>query len=141
VWAEDRALSKIEAADVAVALAFDAVSEAEKVGAEVSGLLGDLDAAGRLLAEAKMAYSKGALDEADAKAQNAVLAAGPVQSQAEIVRYEALVGQVNSLNFAFVTSVLAALVFVVVLVRVWVWFKRAYAKKVLGMKPEVVHDA
>ena len=140
-WAADGVFSKIEAAEGAVGLAFEAVLEAEKFGANVSGLLGSLDSAGALLSEARMAYSTGALDEANVKANSVISMAGAVQSSALDVKYEALQDQMSALNLRYVVSVVGAAVFVVVLALVWLLFKRIFGRRVLGMKPEVVGHA
>ena len=140
-WAEVAVSPKIEAADTAVGLAFEAILDAEKFGANVSDLLGSLESAGALLSEARMAYAAGELEEANVKADSVISLAGAVQVSAMDVKYVALQDQMSSLNFTFVISVVGAAVFVVVLALVWLLFKRVYGRRVLGMKPEVVGHA
>jgi hypothetical protein len=61
---EDTATTNIERAENALVSAYQAVLEVEQVGADVSGLLAELNEAGEFLAEARMAYRLGDFDNA-----------------------------------------------------------------------------
>jgi len=132
---------KIEAADSAVRNAFVAVLDVEKVGGNVSGLMSELDGAGRLLAEANNAYRSGDLSGAEAKAENVRLIAESVRSEALELKSVAESQSQRAFWFTIVFSVAGSAVFVGVLILVWNKFKRGYAKRLMGMKPEVAADA
>jgi hypothetical protein len=136
----DDASSNVEAADAAVRRAFNATLAAERAGANVSGLISRLNEAGDALGEANDSLSDG---DASAAAGNASLCIGiaeNVSSDAVALKASALseaqTGFWNSLSF----SVAGISVFAVALGLVWGWFKRRYATKVLGLKPEVIAD-
>lgn len=61
---EDTAATSIEGAENALVSAYQSVLEVEQVGANVSGLLAQLNEAGEFLAKAHMAYRLGNFDSA-----------------------------------------------------------------------------
>ncbi len=61
---EDIANSAIETAETTMISAFEAVTEAEQAGGNVTGLLDQLNEAGELLAAARMLYTNGDFDDA-----------------------------------------------------------------------------
>lgn len=65
---EDTTTTNIERAENALVSAYQAVLEVEQVGADVSGLLTELNEAGEFLAEARMAYRLGDFDNATSSA-------------------------------------------------------------------------
>jgi len=133
----DDVSSSVADADVAVRQAFNATLDAEKAGANVSGLLVSLNDAGGLLGEAEIALSNGNSSEASSDASQCISIAQSVQSDADALKASALNNARSvfwdSLIFSFVSIAL----FAAVLVFVWRRFKSGYHKKVLGMKPEV----
>ena len=129
--------SSVADADAAVRSAFNAVLQAEKAGANVSGLLARLNDAGELLTEAEIASASGNLTDASAKAGQCVGIAQSVQSDATVLKASASKGA-DSLFWSYVTfSSVSGVVFVIVLALVWRRFRRGYVGNVLGMKPEV----
>jgi len=136
----DEASSSVGEADVAVRQAFNATLDAERAGANVSGLILRLNEAGGILAEAEMALGNGNSSEAASKAVQCVEIAESVKSDADVLKASAL-DEAQTVFWASLTfSVVGIAVFVVVLMLVWCWFKRGHVEKMLGMKPEVSAD-
>jgi hypothetical protein len=136
----DEASSSVGEADVAVRRAFNATLDAERAGANVSGLIVRLNEAGGILTEAEMALGNGNSSEAAGKAVQCIGIAESVKSDADVLKASAL-DEAQTVFWASLTfSVVGIAVFVVVLVLVWRWFKGGYVRKMLGMKPEVADD-
>ena len=134
------ASASVGEADVAVRQAFNATLDAERAGANVSGLILRLNEAGGILVEAEMALGNGNSSEAFSKAGQCVGIAESVRSDADALRVSAL-DEAQTVFWTYLTfSVAGIVVFVVVLALVWRRFKRGYFRKVLGMRPEVAHD-
>jgi hypothetical protein len=136
----DDASTSVQQADVAVRQAFNATLEAERAGANVSGLIVRLNEAGDALAAAENALRTG---DSSGAANNASLCIGiaeNVQSDANTLKTSALNDAPTTFWVDLTFSVVSIAVFVVVLMLVWRRFKRGYSVKVLGMKPEVATD-
>jgi hypothetical protein len=136
----DDAAASVAVADVAVRRAFDAALDAERAGANVSGLLVRLNDAGAVLGEAEVAVKNGNLSDAADKANTCISIAQSVLSDAGVLRASALDGARTWFWTYLAFSVVGIGVFVVVLAVVWRRFKRGYVGNVLGMKPEVKHN-
>ena len=133
----DEASSSVGEADVAVRRAFDATLDAERAGANVSGLILRLNEAGDALREAENALRDGNSIEAAGKAGQCIGIAESVKGDADVLKASAL-DRAQTVFWASLTfSVVGIAVFVVVLALVWRWFKRGYVRRMLGMKPEV----
>ena len=134
------ASASVGEADVAVRQAFNATLDAERAGANVSGLILRLNEAGGILVEAEMALGNGNSSEAASKAGQCIGIAESVKGDADVLKTSAL----DEAQTVFWTSltfpVVGIAVFVAVLVLVWRRFKRGYVRKMLGLKPEVAHD-
>jgi len=137
----DEASSTVGEADVAVRQAFNATLDAERAGANVSGLILRLNEAGDALREAENALRDGNSSEAAGKASQCIGIAESVKGDADVLKASALDGARTVFWASLTFSVVGLAVFVVVLVLVWRRFKRGYNRKVLGMKLEVVSDA
>jgi hypothetical protein len=133
----DEASSSVGEADVAVRRAFNATLEAERAGANVSGLIVRLNEAGGILVEAEMALGNGNSSEAAGKAVQCIGIAQSVKSDADVLKASALDGARTVFWASLAFSVVDIVAFVVVLMLVWRWFKRGYVRRMLGMKPEV----
>lgn len=131
----DQASTAIDRADSAIASAYQAVSEVEEVGANVSGLLKDLNFGAEALAKANMLYRTGDFDEAVYFAELCYDVV--VEATADANGLKDLVGAernqrflINSLastfgvGFAILGGILG-----------WRLFKRRYYRRVLKMKP------
>ena len=141
VSAGDEASSAIGEADNALRRAFEAVLDAERAGANVSNLIFKLNEAGRLLAEAENAYKMGKFSEAISKAEGCSVLANGVVGEALSLKSSALAAAQTAFWQNLTFSCFGGLAFLVALFFVWGRFKRAYAKKLLRMKPEVASDA
>jgi hypothetical protein len=136
----DDASGSVGNADAAVRQAFNAALDAERAGANVSGLILRLNEAGGLLGEAEIALENGNSSEAANKAGQCVGIAESVRSDADVLKASAL-DEAQTVFWTYLAfSVVGIAVFVVVLVLVFRRFKRGYVGKTLGMKPEVAHD-
>jgi len=133
----DEASSSVGEADVAVRRAFNATLDAERAGANVSGLILRLNEAGEILAEAEIALGNGNSSEAASKAGQCTGIAESVKGDADVLKASALDEAQTVFWTSLTFSVVGIAVFVVVLMLVWRWFKRGYVRKMLGMKPEV----
>jgi hypothetical protein len=136
----DGTLSRIEEADTAVQEAFTVVLEAERAGANVSGLMVRLNEAGGLLADSRMAYRNGNFTEAESKATDAILVAQNVTVDGTGLKASALADAQTNLQVTLVLSVVGATAFAVGVVLAWDIFKRAYLRRLGKMKPEVASD-
>lgn len=136
----DEVLLAINEADGKLRVAFEGVFEAEKAGANVSGLIGKLNEAGRILAEAESAYRVGDFSEAMALARECSVLAEDILSQASSLRERAVANAERVFWRNLTISIFGAAAFLVVLFFAWGWFKRAYVKRMLNMKPEVSVD-
>jgi len=137
----DGASVSVGEADVAVRQAFDATLDAERAGANVSGLILRLNEAGIILGEAEMALGNGNSSEAASKAGQCIGIAESVKGDADVLKASALDEAQTVFWTSLTFSVVSIAAFAVVLVLVWRRFKRGYNRKVLGMKPEVASDA
>lgn len=132
--------ASIEAADSSINQAFTNILAAEEAGGNVTQLLARLNSAGSLLAEADNAYRNGNLVNVTSKAENARSIADQVNSDAISLQNASISRSQNSFILTLIFSVDGAIIFAVVLIIVWRWFKRGYMKKVLTSKPEVIKN-
>jgi predicted PurR-regulated permease PerM len=132
----DQTVSKLQAAESAIDQAFDAVLDAEKAGANVTGLLARLNAAADLLAQAEIAVRKGD-SNAGAKGDSVLSIAGEVETAAVAARDAALGAGQNALYSTVAFSSVGVVVFVLVLFLVWRQSKQSNVKSVFEAKPEV----
>jgi len=137
----DQTATKLQAASTAVEQAFDAVSEAEKAGANVTGLLAQLNVAAGALALAENSYRTGDSATAAAQANSVIPFAQEVTTSAKEAKQAALVSGQNAFWFTIAFSEIGAFAFVLVLFLIWRRIKRGYVKKFDSLKPEVVEDA
>jgi hypothetical protein len=141
VSATDEASLAIGEADNALRMAFEAVLDAERAGANVSDLIVKLDEAGGLLAEAENAYRVGNFSEAVSRAEGCSVLADGVVGEALSLKSSALADAQTAFWQNLTFSCFGGATFLVVLFFVWGWSKRVYAEKLLRMKPEVASDA
>lgn len=137
VAANDEASSAISKAEDKLKMAFEAVLEAEKVGVSVSALIGRLNEAGRILAEAESAYKAGAFSKAIAMAEECSILADSVIGDASNLHERAIVNAQAAFWNNLAISIFGGAAFLIALFFAWGWFKRAYMKRMLNMKPEV----
>lgn len=135
---EDVAASAVDRAEAAVVSAYDAVLGAERVGADVSGLLARLDVAGEYLASSHVWYGLGVYDNATRFADLCYDVGREVRRDAVGLKSEAYELLVRDLWLKLILSVVGVVCVVFLSFLVWRAFKRRYRKRVLGMRPEVV---
>jgi len=123
-------------ADGALRGAFVAVSDAESAGANVSGLIGRLNDAGVALTGARVALAVGNYSDAVGRAGECRGLADGVVLDAGVLKNDAA-AQASRWWVTVLLSVAGSVVFGVVLFLVWRRFKRYYADRLLGCRPEV----
>ena len=137
----DQATLKLQAANNAIDGAFTAVQGAEKDGANVTGLLGQLDIAGGVLAQAENSYQSGDLNSAAVEADRVLPMAQAVTVSAQDAKQAALVSGMNAFWLTIAFTLLGASAFVLILFLVWSRYKRRYMKKLFDSKPELTENA
>jgi hypothetical protein len=136
----DEGSSSVGEADAALKQAFAVVLDAEKAGADVSGLILRLNEAGTFLGQAEIALSNGNSSESASEAGQCVAIAEGVKSEVAALKASAL-DEARATFWMYLSfSVVGVAVFVVVLAVVWRRFRRGYVGKVLGAKPRVVSN-
>jgi len=136
----DEASSAIEGAENVLRQAFEAVLEAERAGANISSLMTTLNEAGRLLAEAEIAYGIGNSGEAVSEADQCYVLVNGVIGEALSLKSSVLADAQRISMQTLTLSLMGSVAFLIVLFFAWGLFKRVYAKRLLKMKPEVACD-
>lgn len=131
------AATAIASADHALQTAFVNVLDTERAGANVSGLIVRLNAAGSVLTSARVAFGAGNYSEATNLASSSEGLAGSVAADAGVLKKNAL-DQASGWWITVLLSVVECAVFVTVLFLVWRRFVRFHAGKLSGSRPEVV---
>jgi len=130
-------VAKLQAANTAFEEAFEAVLAAEHAGANVTALLGRLNVAADLLAQAEMAYRKGNTTLATNKADRVFPIASEVQADAVTAEITAAIAHQNALWSTIAVSVIGAVAFIMILLLVWRILRKVYVKNMFDLKPEV----
>jgi len=133
----DQTASKLQAANNAVEQAFNAVLDAEKAGANVTGLLAQLNDAAGILAQAENSFRAGDSNTAATQADSVLPIAQEVTISAQDAKQTALVSVPNAFWFTIAFTEIGAIVLVLALFLVWRRFKRSYISKLQEAKPEV----
>ena len=133
----DQTESKLQSAYNAMDQAFNAVSAAEKEGANVTDLLAQFNVAADNLAQAENSYRTGDPTTATAKADSVLSTAQEITTAAQDAKQNALVSGQNLFWSTVVFTIIGILVFVLALFLVWRWFKLNYVKRLSEAKPEV----
>jgi len=137
---ESGALSAIESAELAVGLAYEAVLEAEGAGANVLGLLDELNDGSEALSKAYMSNRVGNFDDAIYFANLCCDLVGGIEAEANELRDVAVVDRSQRLLLTSFRSVLAVVCIFCVGFFGWRFFKSRYHRLVLKMKPEVASN-
>jgi len=120
-----------------LASAYVSVAEAEKAGADVSGLLVKLEFAGALLVEAYNINGTGDYDKAYWFAVNCSESVNEIVGEALSLKLEAENAYSGRLFMTAALSSVALCVLFVLGLFGWRFLKRRYLRRVLRMKPEV----
>ena len=123
---EDTAIASIEGAENALVFAYQAVLEVEQVGANVSGLLAQLNEAGELLAKAHMAYRLEDFDNATSSADQSKDVGIEVKNEAYELKNSAWHENIQRLWLTIMGSVLGVIVIVSGSFWAWRFLKRRY---------------
>ncbi len=124
-----------------VSSAFEVVRAAEAAGADVSGLVVELNEAVRFLVEARVLLADGLVDEAVEAAGLAVEVAGGVRDEAGVLRDAALARREILFRGSVLGGIVGIPVFLAFMWFVWQRFRSYYARRLLGLRPEVPGDA
>ena len=136
----DQTASMLQAANNAVNQAFNTVLDAEKAGANVTGLLSQLNVAGGILAQAENAYRTGDSGTAATKADSVLPIAQQVMTAAQSARQTAATLGQNAFWETIAFTAVGSVVFVYVLFLVWRRVKLRYIKNLCEAKPELVSN-
>jgi len=134
---QEMASSVINQAEDVVASAYEAVLEAERAGANVSGLLARLNQAGEFLAGAWVAFRLGDFEEAARSASLCSEISESVKNEAGEMRVEAYGLRVKGFWLTMTGSLVGVVAVVFGSFVGWRVFKRRYYMRVSRMKPEV----
>jgi len=132
--------SRLQSANTAINGAFNAILGAEKAGANVTGLMVQLNVAADDLAQAENFYRIGDTNAAAAQSDKVLPIAQEVTTAAQAAKQNALVSGQYDFWLTIAFSVIGTLLLVLVLLRVWRRFKRGYMTKLPELKPEVAEN-
>lgn len=128
--------ARVAEAEAALRGAFRDVLDAEKSGVNVSGLAGRLTVAGAVLSEAEGALNSGNSTGAGVLADSCRALADGVGADARVLKSEAVAGMGGWWVLVLLSGVGAG-AFLASLYVVWRWFRKYYARKLVGGRPEV----
>ena len=127
----------ISEAEQSMAQAYEAVLDAERVGADISGLLVRLNDAAALLSKARMAFDVGDFEEATRFAESTSEIGYEVVDEAELLEIEANNAQVHRSWWFLGSSALGVSVVLVASLLGYEFFKRRYYQRLSKMRPRV----
>lgn len=133
----DSAASVIERAEDVMAWAYEAVLEAERAGADVEDLTGQLNWAGELLARARFQYRMENFGSAVGLADHCYETSSGVLVEAGRLRNLAVEEGVRLFWLTIVGSMVSVAIIVYGSFLGWRVFVRHYYRKILRMRPEV----
>jgi hypothetical protein len=136
----DQTAAKLQAANTAVNEAFTAILEAQKVGANVTDLLSQLNYADSVLASAENSYRAGDLIGAGNQADSVIPLAQQVTSLAQSAEQAALVSGENAFLETIALTIFGSFVFVLVLFFVWRRFKHRYVENLSDSESELEYE-
>lgn len=134
--AEEASLA-VKRAEGVVDSAYRVVLEAEGAGANVSGLLFQLNRAGDLLAQASVSYRTGDFDGTVRSADLCSEIGEDVRGEAEGLKDLAVVQGAQRFRWTIIASFLGVAIIVCATFVGWHIFKLRYYRRVSEMKPEV----
>ena len=135
-----QATSKLQAANIVVNQAFNAVLDAETAGANVTDLLFQLNYAAGILAKAENSYKTGDFGKAAIQADGVLPIAQQVTTAAQSAKQNAIVSGQNAFWTSIILTITGIIVFVLVLFWVWRRFKQNYIARLSEAKPELVSN-
>ena len=117
--------------------AYEAILDAEKAEANVSGLLVQFNDAANLLSLAHMSYDVGDFDEASSYAESTIQSAIKIANEAQLLENDALDLQVQNSWSSIIFSVVAVFAVIVGSFFGYRFFKSYYYGQLSKMKPRV----
>ena len=133
----ESAASAVEKAEADIALAYRAVLEAERLGADVSGLLAQLNLAGEHLARAEVTFRVGDSEAAMSSADVCSEISEAVRIEADELWLEARREREMEAWLKLSGSILGVFVVGCGGFLAWRRFKRRFHSRILEMRPEV----
>lgn len=121
--------------------AFTNVLAAEQSGGDVTDLMLKLNNAGALLAEAENSFRSGAFDGISSKAVSARMIANQVNDDALALRNESSLVFQNVLFLNLMFSIIGSILFSLLVLFAWRFFKRRFINRLLDKQPKVVREA
>ena len=128
-YSEDDASKSVKAAELAVSSAFEAVSDAEGVGADVSRLIERLNEAASSLGESEVRFRVGDYDGAVEAAERSVQIAEAVRDEAYSLKLSFLAYRETIFKFNLIFSLFYVSVFLLLMFLFWGWVKSYYMLK------------
>jgi len=130
----------INRAESKLNVAYNAVSDAERAGANVTELLSMLNNSSMLLSDAHMQYRIGNFSQTVNLANQCYDSLNAIDTEAHDLREHAAMLRKQSMLFSAVASIYAIGVVLFGSIFSWRFFKSKYYRRVLKMKPEVQVD-
>lgn len=137
---EETALSAIGSAESVMESAFEVVLEAEEAGADVSGLLEELNDGAEALSKAHMFYRVGRYDDAVYFADLCYGLVDGIETRVDELQSAAVTQRRYDLYLTSLSSVVAVGFVCGVGFFGWRFFRERCRRKILEMKPEVGSD-
>jgi hypothetical protein len=133
----DDATAAVAEADSAMRVAFVSVLDAERNGANVSELMGRLNAASFTLTSAEASLRAGNYLDAVNHAGTCKVLSDAVAGDASVLKSKVNAAWWPTVSYGVLGGYLVAVVFLTILLLTWHWFRRFYAKKLLNSRPKV----
>jgi len=130
----------INEAELKLKSAFVAVSKADDVGANITGVVTKLEVAGLLLTEAKLALRVDDYDAANSHAIECINTAEKLIIDADQLTVDAERKQNDNILFTVIGSIGGLVLLIILGITFWRVLKKRYFRKVLDMKPNVEED-
>lgn len=134
---QEEAGSGISEAERSLVQAYNAILNAESIGADVSGLLMRLNDAAVTLSEARMAFEAGNFDEALRLAEMTSETVLVVEAETERLRVETAKTHLSRSQILFGSSVFSVSLVLSAGLLGFRYFKRRYYRRLLKMKPRI----
>jgi hypothetical protein len=134
---QEVSVSVISEAEQSIEQAYEAVLDAERVGADVSVLLVRLNDGAAMLSQAHMAFEVGDFEEATRFAESTSEVGHEVVNEAELLEIEANNAQVKKSWRFLILSALSVSTVLVASILGYQYFKSRYYKRLSKMKPMV----
>ena len=136
----DQATSKLQAANDSVNLAFNAVLDAEKAGANVTDLLAQINIAQEILAQAENLYRTGNTNSSAVQADSVLPITQQVTLDAQNAKQNAIVSTHNAFYSTIALTIVGIIVFILILFLVCRRIIQNYIERLSDAKPELVSN-